>query len=365
VEDFMSLPVIVEVAIGLAFLYLLLSLLCTTINEIIASVLDVRAKHLEASLKGLIDDEALRKLFYEDSVFATAKSAIGNILSEKSGETPEKGKYKHPAYLDAKTFATSLLTSVLQHVPEKATGPGGTPNDSAATETGAQSPNTSLDAAVGLEDLRRAINALPVSKIRTALQSHLSIGEQTVEAFHGRVADWFDNSMARLSGIYKRFSVKLSLAVGLGVAAFFNADSIAVGRILSENSALRQIVVENAEVMLPKLDPGLGRTCDVQQEPIKRLDCQTAQLREGTARLLPLPLGWTNEFKTYTLSIATWSDAGSAVIWLVLKIAGLLATAFALSLGAPFWFDIIQTFMKFRTTGPKPAENATARIGGR
>jgi hypothetical protein len=41
----MSFPVIVDIAIGLAFIYLLLSLLASEIQELIATILQWRAKH--------------------------------------------------------------------------------------------------------------------------------------------------------------------------------------------------------------------------------------------------------------------------------------------------------------------------------
>lgn len=332
----MNLPVIVEVAIGLAFLYLLLSLLCTTINEIIATVMDVRAKHLEKSIATLIDNEELRKLFYSDSVFASAKSAVTAIGS----------KYRHPAYVDAGTFATSVLTSVLKQT--------------------AANPAAVLDEAPTIDEIRKAINDLPESRIKTVLQSQLAGGVRTVEELRSNVADWFDASMARLSGVYKRHLSRISLVVGFCVAAFFNADSISVGRQLGENSALRQMVVDNAEALLPKLEASLATPCSTDPQKIaERLSCQTANLKEETSRLLPLPLGWSSEVDKVglltSLGPQVWAGAG----WLALKLAGLLATALALSLGAPFWFDVLQSFMKFRNTGPKPLENAALKTATR
>lgn len=328
----MNLPVIVEVAIGLAFLYLLLSLLCTTINEIITTVMDVRADHLEKSITALIDSEELRKLFYDDSVFASARSAITAIGK----------KYRHPAYVDANTFATSILTSVLKQT--------------------AANPATVLDTAPKFDEIRKAINDLPDSRIKTVLQSQLAGGVQTVEDLRSNVADWFDASMARLSGVYKRHLSRISLVVGFCIAAFFNADSISVGRQLGENSALRQMVVDNAETLLPKLEASLSTPCSTDPQKVaERLACQTNNLKEETSRLLPLPLGWSGEVDKVALLTGSGPQVWSGVGWLLLKLAGLLATALALSLGAPFWFDVLQTFMKFRNTGPKPVENVALK----
>jgi len=50
---------ILEVAIGLAFVYLLLSLVCSVMNEWIAGVFSMRAKNLEVGIQSLFSDGTL------------------------------------------------------------------------------------------------------------------------------------------------------------------------------------------------------------------------------------------------------------------------------------------------------------------
>ena len=40
------------------------------------------------------------------------------------------------------------------------------------------------------------------------------------------------------------------------------------------------------------------------------------------------------------------------------NILGFLLTAFAISLGAPFWSDMLQNIANLRSAGPKPARSA-------
>ncbi|MGD1859323.1 MAG: hypothetical protein ACFB0E_05050 [Leptolyngbyaceae cyanobacterium] len=54
----MNLPVIVDIAIGLTFIYLLLSLLASEIQELIATILQWRAKHLKDSITNLFAGDA-------------------------------------------------------------------------------------------------------------------------------------------------------------------------------------------------------------------------------------------------------------------------------------------------------------------
>ena len=72
----------VDIAIGLIFMYLVLSLMCTTINELIATQFEWRAKSLSSALTQLIDNEDIRKAFYNYGLIANAKSA------SRGGEPP-------------------------------------------------------------------------------------------------------------------------------------------------------------------------------------------------------------------------------------------------------------------------------------
>jgi hypothetical protein len=42
--------------------------------------------------------------------------------------------------------------------------------------------------------------------------------------------------------------------------------------------------------------------------------------------------------------------------WWILKVLGLAFTAIAASLGAPFWFDLLNKFITVRSTGKAPEE---------
>jgi hypothetical protein len=74
---------ILDVAIGLVFVYMLLSLLCSTINEqVITRILALRAKTLEAGIQNMLADPqgVLTKQVYGNSLI---KGLTQNALSEK------------------------------------------------------------------------------------------------------------------------------------------------------------------------------------------------------------------------------------------------------------------------------------------
>lgn len=54
---------ILEVVLGLAFIYTLLSLLCSSINELLAGFLKLRARNLEKAIQNILCDEDLVRKF--------------------------------------------------------------------------------------------------------------------------------------------------------------------------------------------------------------------------------------------------------------------------------------------------------------
>src|SRR4051812_18861541 len=138
----------IDVAIGLILMYLLLSLLCTVINEFIATKLKLRAKSLASALEQLLDHPPLRVTFYQHGLIATNRrataigpqstlSGIGSIASAarsavvsgvKSIRTapaaapsadpsvpavaPSAPATGHPAYLSGGSIALALIGSL-------------------------------------------------------------------------------------------------------------------------------------------------------------------------------------------------------------------------------------------------------------
>jgi hypothetical protein len=142
----MNLPLILHVAIGLIFIYLILSLLASEIQELVATVLQWRAQHLRRSIEillgGDVRDEEEAKVFqlvnqiYANPLiqilnqeakgfFATlprkATWAVGslvrNIQATETGKKNQEtvfgnGKNSAPSYISADIFANSLIDTL-------------------------------------------------------------------------------------------------------------------------------------------------------------------------------------------------------------------------------------------------------------
>src|SRR5215203_1243140 len=101
---------VLEVAVGLFFVYFLLSLICSSINEIVASVLKWRAKNLEQGLQNLICDQGL----FETVMAHPLIKAMGNTRTEVEPVQQAAGQHRAglPSYVPSHVFACALLDSL-------------------------------------------------------------------------------------------------------------------------------------------------------------------------------------------------------------------------------------------------------------
>jgi hypothetical protein len=336
-----------DIAIALALMYLLLSLTCTVINEYIASKLNLRAKSLGVGLQALLDDQSVRKAFYEHGLIAGTRralttadsmsvvrslqinvpSAVAPVLgagAAPAGAAPSGDS--HPSYISTNTFVLALLGSLTGKTA------GGPPIPTFA-------------------DLEAAIQKLPPSNLRDALVTNLTVAQGDFEKFRTGVGTWFDDSMERLSGAYKRHLKVISIVVGCLVAVILNADTFAVGRALWSDSTLRAQIVQVADSTVKAglpTDSAAGQNAKgpTANEIEKKLVDVNTTLR-------PLPIGWSFQSNMSLDNLEHNIESKPLSYWL-LKLLGLFATGLALSFGAPFWFDALSKFMNIRSAGAKP-----------
>jgi hypothetical protein len=295
---------VLDVGIGLIFMYLMLSLMCTTINEIVSTMLGLRAKTLAAAVGQMLDDPTIKADFYDHGLIDGAKAASGG---------------GHPSYLSGRNFAMALLGSldVTKPVP-------------------------------GFSDIEQSVKNLPASNIRDTLLSQLTIANGNVQTLRDSVATWFDSSMDRVGGIYKRHLKLISLVVGLVIALILGADSVQLAESLWHDSSMRAVAVQSAQRFLhdsappdakaaPNTPPSTTTTSDSAKKYL--LD-----LKHDQESLRPLPLGWHDGA----------DEAKKPQVW-IKHALGILLTTLALSLGAPFWFDLLSKFINIRGTGVRPA----------
>jgi hypothetical protein len=314
---------ILDVAIGLAVMYLMFSLVATTINEMVATVAALRSKQLCSAIEAIIDHPPLKSAFYDSGIIAGIQAAVssrnkGVRAAVKSAAGVQGAVNRHPAYIASDNFALALLNS--------------------------------LDPAKPLPvfaDVQQAVQDMPDCNIRDVLLAEIGLAKGDLDKLRTGVAGWYDAAMDRVSGVYKRDMKYISVAVGILLAIAFNADSVSVTRALWQDPKLRDAMVTAAEEQLkhPVAQPAPDASAAVTKEDV---DTKLSKLQETMsatdAALNPLPIGWS--VKALAADPTTWIE----------RIIGWLVTGLAVSLGAPFWFDLLSKFMNIRGTGDKPAK---------
>ena len=288
-----------DVAIGLFFMYAVLSVVASAINEAIATRLRWRAKDLERGLRKLLGEEDT-KTFYEQPRVAALKDPKG----------------RPPSYLPPRTFALTLL-------------------DTFAPPEQGQSRDLIADAG-------RTVATIQNPTVKAIVEDALLDARGDVDRFRETLERSFDDVMNRVSGWYKRRVQLVLFLIGLALVCAANADTFSVGERLWKDDAVRAAVVAEAargeeRTTCPDADAG-------DDDPLDR----AAECVDGIQEL-GLPLGWTKD--TIPDESASNEPFRFVMSWLG-KLLGLLITALAISMGAPFWFDLIGRIARLRGSGP-------------
>jgi hypothetical protein len=318
-----------EVAIGLIFVFLLMSLLCSAVVEYAEAKLNYRSKDLEKGIRLLLDQ-------YVPGEISTGKAGEKvNSLADALYKHPlVKSLYrgeKLPSYIPSRTFALALWDMAFPADARAAAGVTKNLNAVRASVSG----NTFIG-----EDLRKSLLAL------------IDDAQGDFDKARKNVEDWYDSTMDRVSGWYKRRVHYILLVTGLLVATLVNADTINIAKALMLNDSLRAAVVSAAEKAATTPTPAPTPT---PADPREQARLAGAKIHEVRAQLgsLGIPIGWV---RNPTIPDDPRRFPDTAGSW-ILKILGLLITAFAVSQGAPFWFDMLNKIIVIRST-VKPKEKS-------
>ncbi len=355
-----------DVAIGLIFLYIILALVCTTINEAISTAFGIRARFLQAGIINLLSGatnatgagQATTKAIYDhplvqglirpghgpeqDTNPGRIKNAWRKVRPLPSTDPTEITKWwrrpaPYPSYLPSRTFISALTDLAAR---EKIILDGIDEAEAKKQMDEAAERITNLRAG-----LAKTIASIPNTRLSESLLAIYRSVDGDAERFHHAAEQWFDDSMERVSGWYKRHVQIFLFVIGSVVVLALNADSLAAGRVLWRDDAIRAAVVKQAEAANAANQAG------------KKLDPDQA------VKDLTLPLGWGNDFTEVHWAPWDWETSDGWLNRLLSKLAGFAITILAIMLGAPFWFDLLSKVMRVRSTGAPPPATDAKRSG--
>ena len=400
---------VLDVAIGLVFIYLVLSLICSAACELIESFWKRRAQYLRRGLQELFDDR-------------DGTGLVREIYNHPLVNSLFRGRYEPgqmanlPSYIPSRNFALALMDII---------GPGnpaGQPGGTRSGASGATMPSSVPAASPtfsGTGTGSYSTGTLAAETLRNAIVTNLSSNPQAKQALltladaagydpvkvRENIEAWYNSSMDRVSGWFKRTSHLTILTLGFLLSLAINADTIGITNSLATDKALRASLVSAAAESAKRPDgaqrsqqsaawapgtapvPGTASpqsaasapgTASPQSAPGSASDfaAQATILPDELTRNIPacqvdpnspdcrfqsnlrqirnagLPLGW--------VAAGSGTDPrrvpNSSSDWMM-KMLGIGLTALAISLGGPFWFDTLNRLMVVRST-VKPKEKS-------
>ena len=160
-----------------------------------------------------------------------------------------------PSYIDARDFGAALFDLLMK---------AGTDDSTIQEEVDK------------LEQIKPGIKQIGNPKTRAALISLVESiqmvggkGDKGLAEARKRIEMWFDTSMQRATGWYKRAATWRGTLLGLILAVAVNADAIGISQTLWRDEALRDSIVAASTVYLER-----GR----------RAECNRSSRRAGVAR---------------------------------------------------------------------------------
>lgn len=380
-----SLWDILSVAIGVSFVFMILSLLSSWVQEYVATVFSLRASNLADILQNMLEpdaeklngknrvytpfpdsDDRARKLVEKNFILRFLKGKYGERvdqfagnaitrfgiksitqyggrrekMAEKLGLNPVRAFYEHPiiyslskpgampSYVPKNDFTVALF-DLLNQAGKDDDGQDDDPSQNKIT----------------MENIRKGIEKVEHSALKARLKSLLDTAqinktddtEVGIEDFRNTVTAWFDTTMERGKGWYKRRMQFVGILCGIVLAILLNADTLSLSNALWQNAVLRESVSQAAVVYAEQ-----GDNSNAEQAQQQLLN-------------LGLPIGWSFAFadRDPTTTDDPRDFPSTPGGW-VSKIIGLILTGFAISQGSQIWFDLMNRLINLRSTGLKP-----------
>jgi hypothetical protein len=300
-----------EVVLGLMFVFLVFSLVCSALQELVATLLSWRAKGLEEGLRSML--QGAEAPDSEDSLFTdfVKHPRIKAMLARKRVFGRNQSV---PSYLSARTFSLVLLDTLAPPAPGKA----------------------SRDLVAELRGRLATLEGTVYDGLAKQLTGMLDNVGDNLATLRKEVEDWFDDTMNRVSGWYRRKTQLFLVIFGMLVAVVGNVDAVHIADRLWNDPVARAAVVAQVEAT------AAGTDTEELEEQVRTVD----GIRE-----LQLPVGWTTSAEADENPRAFPESIDAT------KVIGILLSGIALSFGAPFWFDALSKLARLRPTG-KPEGRA-------
>ncbi len=383
---------IFDTAISLVLIYALLSIVVSILIEI--------WNHYRTS-RGKLLLEAVHQLLHDPLNKSYGALLLDHFLIKN---LQKRDSRRPPQYISANLFAEALIDVIAQqarHVVATLSLPE-TDGDKQDITLKADISAGDIHAKEVMQRFKTGLESMNASPLRDALFSMWDKSDGKYSNLKAIMEQWYNDYMQRVTGWYKNGVAQKSLVFGFLVAVGLNVDSVHLFRVLSMDEDLRSRLTEMAgnaaENYAALADSSRQDVFALQQmllqsapdsiKPDTAILQQRIQLQDSLAGVylakadsvlalavgLNIPLGWSKtsaplswfckknqarkaELSAQKTGMMAYIQRRNAQFsfWYVL---GILISGFALSTGAPFWFDVLVKFVNIRRSGAKPHASA-------
>jgi len=378
---------IFDVVTGLIFIYLLYSLLATLVQEILATRYSFRSKILERAIFRMLEDDHIFKNRFKSFFYLFKKLGNGgkpNSMTATFYKHPlikflgENENHSKPAYIKKETFS-KVMIDLLRGDQVK-------PDDDIPLfiQQSLNEKKTNWGKAKIGDETSSYLNSIWVD----------SSGD--VSRFRENLEEWFELTMDRASEWYKRHVQIILFFIGMAIALIFNVDTLIIVEKLEKDPKLREQLVQQASAFTnayPDLDAEVkkqktevdnlwkqmssteGQRADSAKiryfaaqenlEKYTKVQVVREHLMSRADSLINVDIKKANDviglgLNSYGQTFEKWSCFFKSLV-------GWIVTALALSLGAPFWFDLLNKLMKLRSavagaTSEKKEKQQTQKV---
>ena len=313
----MNIPILLETVISIISLIILISIITSSLFELIESVVRRRSKYLRKAIEKALTDCNLNcnyaALFY----------------SHPQIKTLQRSTVDYPSYILPDIFSEVLIDIIIQEFE----------TEQLIYNRATQSYRLPEEIALKSQEekLEMALMCMEYSEFGSLLLSFYNNLKED-ETLEDKITNWYNNYMIRLRGWYKRATQRYLFIAGFLIAAAINFDLITVSSAIYENSNLREKLLIHAEGMKPLVESGL-----VTEEELQKLIVESYT----KIQTFDLPIGWS-------LELIQNLDIQQVATMLL----GWIATGLFVSRGSSFWFNAMTKLINLRSTGVKPGVNS-------
>ena len=287
----------IDVALGLVLFFLVMSLLVTAAQEWVSSFFKLKGKNLREGIENLVGNEISEKIYNHPLMKTMGTKSLCHKLKSlifKKCRKEVKDEIPRPSYLKSEYFSKILIDVI---------------------DTNRE---VFKEEKTEVQELTKKISNPQIQKVFQLLNIKADEG---IEAIEGKISGWFDAGMDRVAGLYKRKAQMCSFFISCVLVIGLNANAITIAQELWDNDDLRA----QTNAIIDQIEKDNSQSLNKDE-----------LLNEINKAKIDFPLGWKNE--KFTCSF----------YWLFQAIIGWFITIAAVSLGAPFWFDLLRKVSNIR-----------------